>query len=63
MVDFAKSSVLKEIMFWFFFLLFNSEKVAQEFKLAKYKQAWIQKDRIMVFTDKNFVVEFDTWAK
>ena len=53
MVDFAQSSVLKEIMFWFFFLLFNSEKVAQKFKLAKYKQAWIQNDIIMVFTDKN----------
>ena len=36
MVDFVKSSVLQGMLFWFF-LLFNLEKVAPKFKLTKYK--------------------------
>ena len=36
MVDFVKSSVLQGMLFWFF-LLFNLEKVAPKFRLTKYK--------------------------
>ena len=39
MVDFAKSSVLKGMLFWFFFDFFKTQKkMALKFKLAKYKR-------------------------